>query len=216
MRGLVLVAVVCGCGRIGFDPRVAGGGDDGAGSDARGPGSGSGSDDAAVIGGDADPDGGGVVGTGSGTISGTAPDGKPFTTIVAGYIIGHPKYPGETSIYMFSNPIKCSDLGFPGWGSWITAGTQSMEIQLPTAAAGTYPVLNTEPPAAPNGFSQYRYGEGGGGEITGFVSGGQIVVTDAGASSISGNFNVAFVQNGPLVGTFTAVSCPTGYYPTFP
>ena len=206
MRWLAILVALGGCGRIGFDSfassRDATSGDDGSrGSDAT----------------TSDGDhGDGSVGAGSGTISGVAPDGKPFTTLVAGYIIGHPKYAQETSIYMFSGPIKCSDLGYRGWGEWITAGTQCMEIQLPARATGTYAVQDSEPPPSPSGFGRYRYGEGSGGELTGTGVGGQLMITSATADAISGTFMVTFDLNGPLTGTFTAVECATGYYPTFP
>lgn len=197
---------LAGCGRLGFDPV-------GSARDATSSGDGERPRDAAVIGDDASD--GAVVGTGSGTISGTAPDGKPFTTLVAGYIIGHPKYAQETSIYMFSGPIKCSDLGYRGWGQWIAAGTQCMELQLPARATGTYAVQANDPPQPPTGFGRYRYGEGSGGELTGDGMGGTIDVTSVGGS-ISGTFDISFPLHGPLVGTFTAVDCPTGWYPTFP
>jgi hypothetical protein len=205
----VLVTLLAGCGRIGFDPNAArgdGGATSGDGVIAGG--------DGAAAGSDAPGDTG--SGTGSGTISGTAPDGKEFTTLVAGYVIGHPKFAGETSIYMFSQPIRCSDLGVAGWGAWITAGTQCMELQLPANAPGTYTVQASEPPPAQSGFGRYRYGEGSGGELTGDGMGGQVMVTSNANGSVAGSFTVSFPLHGPLVGTFTAVACPTGYYPTFP
>ncbi len=207
MRWLVVLGALAGCGRLGFDPVAAG-------RDAAIAGDGARDRDAAVIGSDASD---ASTGTGSGTISGIAPDNKPFTTLVAGYIIGHPKFAQETSIYMFSGPIKCSDLGYPGWGEWITAGTQCMELQLPARATGMYAVQGSDPPQPQTGFGRYRYGEGSGGELTGNGMGGTIEVTGIGGDgSISGTFDVTFPLHGPLVGTFTAVACPTGWYPTFP
>lgn len=223
MRGLVITAVVLGgCGRLGFEAEQAAStpaGDAAAMSPVTGDGAVPGGDGAPASGDASTPPTDGTIspGTGSGTISGTAPDGKPFTTLVAGYVIGHPQYAGETSIYMFSGPIQCSDLGFPGWGAWITGGTQTMELELPARTITSYPVQSTEPPASPNSYGRYRYGEGGGGEITGWSSAGQIEVTSVAADgSISGTFSVTFVAGGQLDGTYTAVACPTGYYPTFP
>jgi hypothetical protein len=208
MRGLMIL-LACGCGRLGFDQVASSrdattSGDDGApsGSDGAMPG---------------DATGDGSMATGSGSIDGTAPDGKPFTTLVTGYIIGHPKYAQETAIYMFSGPIKCSDISYRGWGQWITAGTQCMEFQLPARVTGMFSVEGSqEPPPSPSGFSRYRYGEGGGGELTGTANGGTLMITSADADAISGTFMVTFDLHGPLTGTFTAVECPGGYYPTFP
>ena len=45
---------------------------------------------------------------------------------------------------------------------------------------------------------------------------GHIGCATATADAISGTFTVTFDLNGPLTGTFTAVECATGYYPTFP
>ena len=214
MWGLVIVAAVLGgCGRFGFDAQQVGSppgtdaadvssvGGDGAVASGDGPGSAT----------DAPP-----TATASGTISGTAPDGMPFTTLVTGYVIGHPQFIGETSIFMFSGPIKCSDITIPGWGQWITAGTQTMELDLPTQVVNTYPVNGTEQPTIPNSYGRYRYGEGSGGEITGGGSSGQIQLTSATTAALSGTFDVTFPVTGHLAGTFTAIPCPTGWHPTFP
>lgn len=213
----MIVAAVLGggCGRLGFDAGQAASavGADAqmvapVGVDGAVPASGDGSmtsTDAATS-----------TGTGSGTVAGTAPDGMPFTTLVTGYVIGHPQFIGETSIFMFSNPIQCTDLGYPGWGQWITAGTQTMEIDLPTSSVTSYPVNSAEQPISPNGFGRYRYGEGAGGEITGDGSSGQIQVTSVSTAAISGTFDVTFPVTGHVTGTFTAAPCPTGWKPMFP
>ena len=209
---MIVAAVLGACGRIGFDAQQtasAPGADAATGATVRG-------DGAVQSGGSTD--GAMSTATASGTISGTAPDGKPFTTLVTGYVIGHPQYIGETSIFMFSNPIQCSDIGYPGWGSYITPGTQTMEIDLPTQAVASYPVNGTEQPSIPNSFGRYRYGEGSGGEITSDGSDGEIQVTSVSTDSFSGTFDVTFpvMITSRLTGTFTAVPCPTGWHPMFP
>ncbi len=212
MWGLVIVAAVLGgCGRFGFDASAPG-----ADAHTVSPVQG---DSAVPASGDAarsPTDGATATGTGSGTISGTAPDGMPFTTLIVGYVIGHPQYIGETSIFMFSNPIKCSDIGYPGWGQYITAGTQTMELDLPTQSVASYPVNGTEQPSIPYSYGRYRYGEGNGGEVSGGGSSGQIQLTSVGTNAMSGAFDVTFPVTGHLTGTFTAVPCPTGWHPMFP
>jgi hypothetical protein len=175
---------VAACGRLGFDPVGSG--------DVDGPGS--------------------AAGTSS--ITGIAPDGKLFVSVAAAYVIGHPQVAGQTSIYLLSNPIACSELTAPGWGQRITAGTQCLEIVLGGSAVALYAVTGSNPPRAQQGAGRYRYAFGNG-EYTAGGSSGQVTLTGIDSDgSKRGEFTIGFsgIQQG-LVGTFDAVDCGAGVSP---
>jgi hypothetical protein len=175
--------LVAACGRLGFDPMESGGVD--------APGSAG----------------------GTSSIVGLAPDGMPFVSVAAAYVIGHPQFAGQTSIYLLSNPIACSELAAPGWGQRIAAGTQCLELVLGGSAVALYTVRSSDPPRAKDGASHYRFALGNG-EYTAGGSSGQVTLTGIGSDgSNSGEFTVAFSQSSGVVGTFHAAYCDVGMSP---
>ena len=196
VRRLAIVAVVGGCGRVGFDPNAGGtGAPDGA---------------TGQMVGSAGKDASGFP-TGAGAISGTAPDGMPFTTLAVAYVVGHPQYAGGTSIYLVSKLVTCAELAMVGWGQRLPALTQTMDLELAGTSISFYPVAGNSPPSPAQGFGRYRRSFGNG-ELTIGGTGGNVIVGEiASDGSVSGTFTIDFGAYGPLQGTFAAAACPDGH-----
>ena len=195
-----MIAAIAGCGRLGFDGQA---GDAGSGN----PG-----DGAFVVGDSASGDtasGGGAMG--SGTISGLPPVGL-FPSVMAAYVVAHPKVAGQTAIYLFSKPITCAQLGAANWPRSLPALTNILELELAGSSIATYQLMFADPPSAPNGFAQERYALGNG-EQTDAASAGMVQVSGMpGDGSVQGSFSVAWFIGG-LTGTYDAAYCPTGVSP---
>jgi len=204
MRVVAALCAFAACGRIDFDPLSDGGVR--AGGDGSSP-----------------------VGFGSGTISaganctGTA---NPFDSVAAAYSIGHVSQPGQTDIYLVDHAIRCdvAGVGLQGWDQQSTEvpnGTQVLGLLVGATTSGTYAVSLAEPPAANAGFAIY-YGlqrPVGSGETSciSAPSGGTITITVNPNGSVSGSYSV-MMQGGnawTATGTFEAVYCAIGWYPTF-
>ena len=155
----------------------------------------------------ATPDGGGT-----GTVSGSA-DGTPFTTVATSYVIGAPDSAETTVVFLFSKPVRCSDLGTPGWDQKITDGTQLLEMKIFGKAPGTFKAVTTVTPAPGEASVNYTLSATSSTPAESGSSGGSVTLTGIAASaSAQGSFSIAFGTN-KLDGTFDAIFCPGGHEP---
>jgi hypothetical protein len=156
---------------------------------------------------------GGVVdGGGSGTIAGEAVDAS-FTHAAGSLWIGAPDDPMTTVVYIFSNPIKCSELAMPGWDQRITDRTQILEMKAFGTTPGMFTVVTTVTPAPGEAVVNYTLSSTAGTPAEQVGSGGTItIVAFSGHTDVTGNFNLQF-GNGMLTGSFDAAYCPGGHEP---
>ena len=152
------------------------------------------------------------VAHGTGTISGGV-GGQPFNTVGAAYHIGAPDDASTAVVYLFSNPILCSDITAAGWDGAITDGTDILEIKAIGTTAAVYPVSNA--PTAPSGDASVNYTlsstTGTPVETIG-TSGSVTFTTLTSGSSAVGSFTIGFAGSS-LTGTFDAAFCAAGREP---
>lgn len=152
------------------------------------------------------------VAAGSGTIAGGV-GGQAFATVGAAYHVGSPDDPATSVVYLFSNPILCSEITSTGWDGSITDGTDILEIKAVGTAAAVYPVSSL--PTAPSGDASVNYTlsstTGTPVETIG-TSGSVTFTTLTGGASATGSFTIGFAGSS-LTGTFDAAFCAAGREP---
>jgi hypothetical protein len=188
-------------GDTGDTPTDSGGSTDTGGTDAVG-----GSDVSA------DADSGGGDAGGSNTITGTA-DGTPFTTVATSLWIGAPDDPATTVVYVFSKPVKCSDISSPGWDTRITNATQFLEMKMFGTKVATYKVTTSKTPAAGDASVNYTLSTTTGtpAETVG-NSGTVTLATITAKTNVTGNFALKFGTH-DVSGTYDATFCAAGTEP---
>ncbi|MDB4993558.1 MAG: hypothetical protein JWM74_990 [Myxococcaceae bacterium] len=153
------------------------------------------------------PDGGGA-----GTVSGSV-DGTPFTTVTTSYLIGAPDSAETTVVFVFSKPVKCSDLATPGWDQRIADGTQLLEMKIFGKDPGAFKAVTTVTPAPGEASVNYTLSSTAGTPKETGSSGGSVTLEALAAStSAQGRFSLQFGAS-KLDGTFDAVFCPGGHEP---
>lgn len=152
----------------------------------------------------------GGAGTGSGGITGTYGT-QPIAPIATAYWVGKPGNPSESGggpfIYLFSNPVTCTQLSQgSGWVTSIASGTQVLELIVGTTATGT-PVQAAAHAAA--GAVEANYAVAPSATESRATSGTVTLTAYVAASSVDGTLNVTF-PSGSAQGSFHAVYCAGG------
>ncbi len=149
---------------------------------------------------------------GSGTISGTA-DANPFTKVATAYLAGAPDSAGTTVVFLFSNPMKCADIGAAGWDARIANGTQILELKIFGQTPGTFTAVTTVTPAPGEVSVNYTLSSTSTTPKEMGSSGGSLVLESLMAgTSASGTFDIKFGANS-LLGKFDAIFCAGGREP---
>jgi hypothetical protein len=168
------------------------------------------------------PDGGATTGDaagqgssdagGTGTIDGEAADAS-FTHAANSLWLGAPDSPATIVVYIFSNPVACSELAMPGWDTRVTDRTQILEMKMFGTTPATYTVVTTMTPAPGESVVNYTLSSQTGVPTEQFGTGGSVTVTAINANTrANGNFNLQF-GSGSLSGSFDAAFCPGGHEP---
>ena len=151
-------------------------------------------------------------GPGGNTISGSA-DGTPFTTAAMALWLGSPDDAATTVVYVFSKPVKCSDLATPGWDTRITDKTQFLEMKMFGVTKATYTVTKSLTPAPGEASVNYTLSSTSGTPVETSSSGGTVTLTTiADKVNVTGSFALKFGTK-DLAGTYDAVFCPGGHEP---
>lgn len=150
---------------------------------------------------------------GDGTITGKL-DGRPYDTVGAAYVIGHPDDPAQTAvIYVFDAPVGCDELSSPGWDERVADNVQSLELKLIGHAPGDYPVALDGRPSSGESSDNYTLTSTSGVPSEVSASGGNVhldnYVVGTGAA---GSFDLQF-SGGSVKGTFEATWCAGGHEP---
>ncbi|HEY8040761.1 MAG TPA: hypothetical protein VIF15_13240 [Polyangiaceae bacterium] len=193
--GLLVAAIACGGTSSTGITDGGGGGDSGSSSGGGSGGSSSGSD-----------------GGGGTTISGSG-DGTPFTNAATALWLGAPDSAATTVVYVFSNPVQCSDLATPGWDKRITDKTQFLEMKMFGTAPATFTVTTSVTPAPGEASVNYTLSSQTATPVETGGTGGTVVLTTVNASTdVTGTFDLQFGTN-KLTGTYDATYCPGGHEP---
>ncbi|HET6283774.1 MAG TPA: hypothetical protein VFH73_22665 [Polyangia bacterium] len=181
-----------------------------------GTGGGNGTGGSSGTGGTAGRDDGGDAAGGSAGSSGTvitgSADGTPFTTIGSVLWAGMPDVP-STVVYVFSKPIKCSEITAAGWDTTIPAMTQILEVKMMGTTVGPYQPIIKAPRLPAAGEAQVNYTLSGANPTESFsTSGTTAIVKVTAMSTLSGSFDLLFGANA-LKGTFEATYCAAGREP---
>jgi len=155
----------------------------------------------------------GAAGATGNTIMGSA-DGTPFTNATTVLWIGAPDSAASTVVYVFSAPIKCSEISKVGWDTRVADKTQALELKMiGTTAPATFTVVMSPTPAPGQASVNYTLTSQTGtpGEV--ISSGGTVTLSALKAStSATGSFDLQFGANA-LKGAFMATYCATGVEP---
>ena len=157
---------------------------------------------------------GGSVGANGTTLTGSA-DGTPFTSVGSVLWAGMPDVAASTVIYVFSNPIQCSDITQAGWDTTITNKTQILEVKAMGTTPGVYqPIIRTPRlPAAGEAQVNYTLSLTSGTPMESFSTSGSVTLNKVRATtSATGSFDLMFGVNA-LKGTFQATFCAAGREP---
>ena len=152
------------------------------------------------------------AGGGSGSVDGSV-GGTPFGGAAASLWIGSPDDPATTVVYLFSEPVTCSELATPGWDTRITNGTQMLEMKMFGTSPATYKVVTTQTPAPGEAAVNYTLSATSGTPTEQVGSGGTITLarTTAGVRA-TGSFALNFATSN-IAGTFDAAFCAGGHEP---
>jgi len=141
-------------------------------------------------------------------------DGTPFTNATTVLWIGAPDSAASTVVYVFSAPIKCSEISKVGWDTRVADKTQALELKMiGTTAPATFTVVMSPTPAPGQASVNYTLTSQTGtpGEV--ISSGGTVTLSALKAStSATGSFDLQFGANA-LKGAFMATYCATGVEP---
>ncbi|MEA2697310.1 MAG: hypothetical protein QOI66_1581 [Myxococcales bacterium] len=157
---------------------------------------------------------GGSVGSNGTMITGSA-DGNPFTNIGSVLWAGMPDVAASTVIYVFSKPIKCSDITKAGWDTTITNMTQILEVKAMGTTAAVYQPIIKAPrlPAAGEAQVNYTLSLTSGTPTEAFATAGSVTLSKVTATTnVTGSFDLMFGANA-LKGTFDATYCAAGREP---
>jgi hypothetical protein len=151
------------------------------------------------------------VAPGTATIAGSV-NGNPFSAAAGAYTIRGTDDPENVVIYVFSDAVKCSDIGATGWDSRVGQRVQALEMKLKSAVPGAFSVVTTPTIAAGEASVNDTF-VGPAGPSEQIASGGSIHLDSyAQGMRASGQFDIAF-KTESLKGTFDAVFCPGGVEP---
>ncbi len=150
--------------------------------------------------------------SGGTSITGSA-DGSPFTTANMALWLGAPDDPATSVVYVFSKPVKCSDLGSPGWDTRITNGTQFLEMKMLGTTPRTYKVTTSKTPAVGEAVVNYTLSSTSGTPVETAGTGGAVTLMTVNAkANVTGSFALKFGAH-DLTGTYDATYCPGGNEP---
>jgi hypothetical protein len=157
---------------------------------------------------------GGSVAANGTSVTGTA-DGTPFASIGSVFLIGNPDVALSTVVYIFSQPIKCTDISKAGWDTTITNMTQILELKMMGTTPAVYKPIIMAPnfPSAGQAQVNYAMSTTVGTPVESFSTSGSVTLSTIVANtSASGSFDLAFGANA-LKGTFSATYCAVGREP---
>lgn len=150
---------------------------------------------------------------GSNTITGSM-NGAGFNTVGASYWIGNPDIPGNTVIYVFDQPVACSQMTAAGWDAALPTGYQILEIKMNGTTPANYPDQSLPTPPTGKSYSGYTVAMPTATDVG--ASGGSVSLTSLGLPNASG-FAVGTFQltwsAGSLDGKYDAPYCATGREP---
>ena len=150
--------------------------------------------------------------TGGSTVSGSA-DGTPFDTAAMALWLGAPDDPATTVVYVFSKPVKCSDLSTPGWDKRITNATQFLEMKMFGTTPATYKVTGSPTPAPGEAAVNYTLSSTAGvPKETAGTAGTVTLATVVATTDATGSFALTFGTHS-VTGTYDATFCPGGHEP---
>lgn len=182
------------------------GGNDAAGTDAGplGNDAGSGTDTGTRV-----DDAGSAAGTITGTVGGTM-----FNTAATALVIGAPDSAATTVVYVFSNPVRCSDLGAPGWDRVIPNATSVLEMKMFGLTPATFTVVTTLTPAPGEATVNHTLSSMTAVPVEMASRSGTVTLSTITAMGpATGSFDLTFAGTDHLSGRFNAVFCPGGVEP---
>lgn len=124
----------------------------------------------------------------------------PVNPIVSAYWIN--TSPGETIVYLIAGQVSCSQLGTTGWLTSIPAGTQVIELVMPSTTT-------TGMVSIPSGEANYAFGGMSSFTETTATSGTINITNNNPMGAIDGTVSAMYAQ-GSIMGSFHADYCPGG------
>ena len=141
-------------------------------------------------------------------------NGGTFNKASSSLWIGSPDDPATTVVYVFDNPVKCSDIKLMGWDKRIPDATQVLEMKMFGTTPLTYNVTASMTPAPGEASVNYTLSSQAGTPMETFGAGGTVVLTTRTAMmSATGSFMIDFGGGDMLKGTYNATYCPGGHEP---
>jgi hypothetical protein len=124
----------------------------------------------------------------------------PVKPIVSAFLVT--TSPGETIIYLIAGPVTCAQISVSGWLPSIAAGTQVIELIVPSTTT-------TGMVSIPSGEANYAFGGMSSFTETAATSGSINITKNTPNTSIEGTVTASYAS-GSIMGSFHADYCAGG------